>query len=309
MNILTIRELRTYVYSLRGIVKAVDGVSFEIGQGETVGLVGETGCGKTMTALSIVRLIPRRAKIVSGEVIFEGENLLGKTDRDMRKVRGRKIAMIFQDPNTSLNPLMKVGNQVAEALLIHEKMPRKKAKDRVIQAFKSVGIPDPSRRFTNYPHELSGGMKQRVMIAMGLLFKPSLLIADEPTTALDTTIQAQILQLMKELKSSINSSILLITHNIGMVAEMCDKVGVMYGGRVVEFGPVVSVLSASKHPYTSALLAAYPRRNKELAAIPGTVPDPVNPPLGCKFHPRCPYTMDICRRKEPVGKVACHLYS
>lgn len=316
MNILTIRELRTYIYSLRGIVKAVDGVTLRIDQGETVGLVGETGCGKSMTALSVMRLIPKRAKIVGGEVLFDGENLLKKTDHDMRKIRGRKIAMIFQDPNTSLNPLMRAGDQVAEALLIHEKISRKEARERVIQAFKSVGIPDPSKRFTSYPHELSGGMKQRVMIAMGLLYKPSLLIADEPTTALDTTIQAQILQLMKELRHSTDLAILLITHNIGMVAEMCAKVGVMYGGQIIEFGNVISVMRNSKHPYTSALLAAYPRRDKELAAIPGTVPDPVDPPPGCKFHPRCQYAMDICRTEEPLvsksepsgNVVACHLY-
>jgi oligopeptide/dipeptide ABC transporter ATP-binding protein len=315
MKLLTVNNLRTYIYSLRGLVKAVDGVFFDIEKGETLGVMGETGCGKSVTALSIMRLLPRRARVVGGEVLFNGEDLLKRNEQEMRHIRGREIAMIFQDPNTSLNPVLRVGDQVAEALQIHESISDEEAKERVTETFRLVGIPDPSRRFSNYPHELSGGMKQRVMIAMALVHNPKLLIADEPTTALDTTIQAQILDLMKELKQKSNSSILLITHDVGVIAEMCNKVAVMYAGELVEYGDVVSIFKEPKHPYTSGLLQTFPRREKELVTIPGFVPDPIDPPHGCKFHPRCKYMKDVCQKVKPKlkevvkgHKVACHLF-
>lgn len=316
MTLLSVNALKTHIYSLRGLVKAVDGVFFDIEKGETLGVMGETGCGKSITALSIMRLLPRRARIVGGEVFFKGEDILKRTEQGMRSIRGREIAMIFQDPNTSLNPVLRVGNQVAEALKIHKNISDKEAQEKVIETFRLVGIPDPSRRFGSYPHELSGGMKQRVMIAMALVHDPQLLIADEPTTALDTTIQAQILELMKELKQKSNSSILLITHDIGVIAEMCDKVAVMYAGELVEYGDVVSIFTDPKHPYTNGLLRTFPRREKELVTIPGFVPDPIDPPPGCKFHPRCTHVGDICKTSRPRlmeitkdHKVSCHLFS
>lgn len=315
MDLLKVRNLQTRIYSFRGIVKAVDGVSFSLNEGETLGIVGETGCGKSMTALSILRLLPRRAKIVNGEILFQGENLISKSDDEMRRIRGRDIAMIFQDPNTCLNPLFKVGAQVVEALIVHKKLPKREAESEVIDAFKSVGIPDPEKRLNSYPHELSGGMKQRIMIAMGLLHNPKLLIADEPTTALDTTIQGQILELMKDLKTKSNTATLLITHNIGIVAETCDNVAVMYAGEIVEWGDVVSVIDNPKHPYTRCLLQAFPSRKKAFCAIPGSVPDAIEPPSGCKFHPRCKFAKDKCRKTKPslvelenqTRSVCCHI--
>ncbi|OGD44854.1 peptide ABC transporter ATP-binding protein [Candidatus Bathyarchaeota archaeon RBG_13_46_16b] len=315
MNLLLIRNLQTHIYSLRGVVKAVDGVSFSLNQGETLGVVGETGCGKSMTALSILRLLPRRARIVGGEILFQGENIVTKSELEMKSIRGRNIAMIFQDPNTSLNPLFRVGDQVAEALLVHARIPKRDVEAKVIDAFKSVGIPDPEKRLKSYPHELSGGMKQRIMIAMGLLHNPKLLIADEPTTALDTTIQAQILELMKELKTKFNMATLLITHNIGIVAETCDNIAVMYAGEIVEYGDVVSVFNNPKHPYTSCLLQAFPSREKVFCPIAGSVPDAIEPPSGCKFHPRCNFAKEICKKRKPnlvelenTGHlVCCHL--
>lgn len=322
--LLKVQGLKTHFFLERGVVKAVDGVDFEIKKGEIFGLVGETGCGKSVTSLSVLRLIPSPpGKIVEGEVIFEGENLLKKSKEEMRKIRGTKISMIFQDPHTSLDPVFTVGYQIAESIELHqvieqhlisaEEVPRK-----VIEMLKLVKIPDPEHRVVEYPHMFSGGMKQRTMIAMMLSCNPSLLIADEPTTAVDVTIQAQILDLMRELRQKLGMSILIITHNLGVIAEMCDRVAVMYAGNIVEQGDLKTLFKSPKHPYTRALLEAVPKvgtKKGELASIPGMVPSLITPPPGCKFHPRCPYAMDICRKKFPqmveIGKgqlARCFLY-
>jgi len=322
--LLKVQGLKTYFFLERGVVKAVDGVDFEIKKGEIFGVVGETGCGKSVTSLSILRLIPSPpGKIVEGEVIFEGENLLEKSKEEMRKIRGNRISMIFQDPHTSLDPVFTVGYQIAESIELHqvieqhlisaEEVPRK-----VIEMLKLVKIPDPEHRVVEYPHMFSGGMKQRTMIAMMLSCNPSLLIADEPTTAVDVTIQAQILDLMRELRQKLGMSILIITHNLGVIAEMCDRVAVMYAGNIVEQGDLKTLFKSPKHPYTRALLEAVPKvgtKKGELASIPGMVPSLITPPPGCKFHPRCPYAMDICRKKFPqmveIGKgqlARCFLY-
>ena len=323
--LLRVQGLKTYFFIERGMVKAVDGVDFEIKKGEIFGLVGETGCGKSVTSLSILRLIPSPpGKIVEGEVIFEGENLLKKSREEMRKIRGTRISMIFQDPHTSLDPVFTIGRQVAEPIELHqvveqhlisaEEVPRK-----VIEMLKLVRIPDPEHRVVEYPHMFSGGMKQRTMIAMMLSCNPSLLIADEPTTAVDVTIQAQILDLMRELRQKLGMSILIITHNLGVIAEMCDRVAVMYAGNIVEQADLKTLFKSPKHPYTHALLAAVPKvgtKKGKLASIPGMVPSLITPPPGCKFHPRCPHAMDICRKKFPQmseiekGRMArCFLYS
>lgn len=322
--LLSVQGLKTHFFLERGVVKAVDGVDFEIKKGEIFGLVGETGCGKSVTSLSILRLIPSPpGKIVEGEVIFEGENLLKKSKEEMRKIRGTKISMIFQDPHTSLDPVFTVGHQIAEPIELHqvieqhlisaEEVPRK-----VIEMLKLVRIPDPEHRVVEYPHMFSGGMKQRTMIAMMLSCNPSLLIADEPTTAVDVTIQAQILDLMRELRQKLGMSILIITHNLGVIAEMCDRVAVMYAGNIVEQADLKTLFKSPKHPYTHALLEAVPKvgtKKGKLASIPGMVPSLITPPSGCKFHPRCPYAMDICRKKFPQmseiekGQLArCFLY-
>jgi peptide/nickel transport system ATP-binding protein len=321
--LLKVQGLKTYFFLERGVVKAVDGVNFEIKKGEILGVVGETGCGKSVTALSIMRLILRPGKIVEGKIIFEGEDLLKKNREEMRKIRGTKIAMIFQDPHTSLDPVFTIGSQIAEPIEIHqvkeqhlmkvEEVPRK-----VIEMLKLVGIPDPEQRVTEYPHQFSGGMKQRAMIGMMLSCNPALLIADEPTTAVDVTIQAQILDLMRELRRKLGTSIVIITHNLGLIVEMCDRVAVMYAGNMVEQADTLTLFENPAHPYTRALLAAVPKvgvDRKELETIPGMVPSLIHPPPGCKFHPRCPHAMDVCRKKFPetveVGKehlVNCHLY-
>ena len=313
--LLSVQGLKTYFFIERGVVKAVDGVDFEIKKGEIFGLVGETGCGKSVTSLSILRLIPSPpGKIVEGKVIFEGEDLLKKSKDEMRKIRGTRISMIFQDPHTSLDPVFTVGHQIAEPIELHqvaeqhlisaEEVPKK-----VIEMLKLVRIPDPQHRVVEYPHMFSGGMKQRTMIAMMLSCNPSLLIADEPTTAVDVTIQAQILDLMRELRQKLGMSILIITHNLGVIAEMCDRVAVMYAGNIVEQADLKTLFKSPKHPYTYALLAAVPKvgaKKGELASIPGMVPSLITPPPGCKFHPRCPYAMDICRKEFPqmveIGK-------
>ena len=317
-KLLVVEDLRTYFYTYGGVVKAVDGVTFDVERGETVGLVGETGCGKSTVALSILRLVPPPGRIVSGRIVFGGENLLEKSEEEMRKIRGSKISIVFQDPSSSLNPVLKIGDQVSEPLVIHLAMKLKEAWRKALEILKGVGIPDAEKRMVGYPHELSGGMKQRVMIAMALACRPALLIADEPTTNLDVTIQAQILELMKDLQRKYGLSILLITHNLGVVAQMCNRVAVMYAGQLAEFAPVRNIFHEPLHPYTKALLEAIPRvdkRGKKLASIPGSVPNLVDPPPGCRFHPRCPYAREECRREEPplaeVGSkhvVACHLY-
>jgi oligopeptide/dipeptide ABC transporter ATP-binding protein len=305
-------------------VKAVDGVDFEIKKGEILGLVGETGCGKSVTALSILGLVQSPpGKIVEGKVIFEGEDLLKKSKEEMRKIRGTKISMIFQDPHTSLDPVFTVGYQIAEPIELHQVIEQRLLKPeevpgKVVEMLKLVRIPDPEHRVVEYPHQFSGGMKQRAMIAMMISCNPSLLIADEPTTAVDVTIQAQILDLMRDLRRKLGTSILLITHNLGVVAEMCDRVAVMYAGNIVEQADVTTLFEDPKHPYTKALLAAVPKvgtRKMKLETIPGMVPSLITPPPGCKFHPRCPHATEMCRKEFPQmieieesRSVRCHLY-
>ncbi|MEM2703500.1 MAG: ABC transporter ATP-binding protein [Candidatus Bathyarchaeia archaeon] len=301
-HLLDIQGLKTYYFTDEGIIKAVDDINLRINRSESVGLVGESGCGKSTLALSILRMISYPGKIVSGKIFFENMDLLKLNEKEMRKIRGGKIAIIFQDPRSSLNPLFNIGSQIAEAIQLHQLVKNKyELKCKVINMLEKVNITNPEKRYLNYPHELSGGMCQRVMIAMALSCNPDLLIADEPTTALDVTIQAQILDLMKKMQEEFKSSILLITHNIGVVAEMCDKVAIMYCGKIVEYGDTITLFKEPKHPYTRALLESVPRIDikKELKAIPGSVPSLVNPPKGCRFHPRCSYALKICSREDP----------
>ncbi len=315
--LLSVRDLVIHFVTYDGIVKALDGVSFDIYRGEVFGLIGETGCGKTVTSLSILGLLPENARIISGKIFFKGENLLENPDK-LKGIRGKGISMIFQDPATSLNPLYTVGNQITKVILTHQNVSKEEAKKKAIDLLKSVGLPDPERIMKFYPFELSGGMQQRVMIAIALSSNPDLLIADEPTSALDVTIQAQILDLLKKIRDERNISILFITHNFGIVAEMCDRIGVMYAGTVVEIGSVENILGNPMHPYTKGLLASIPmpgRRGQKLAIIRGTVPSLLDPPPGCRFHPRCPNAMDICRKEKPESVevedghfVACHLF-
>lgn len=302
-RLLEVKNLKTYFYTSDGVVPAVDGVSFHVDKGETLGIVGESGCGKSVTSLSVMRLIPNPpGKIVAGEIIFDGADLLKKSEADMRKIRGNRISMIFQEPMTSLNPVYTVGDQIAEAIVLHQGLKRREAMEKATEMLRLVGIPLPERRVREYPHQLSGGMRQRVMIAMALSCNPQMLIADEPTTALDVTIQAQILELMKRLKQELGMAIMLITHDLGVVAEMCQRVVVMYAGKIVEEADVVSIFRNPLHPYTEGLLKSIPsmdRAKGRLHVIEGVVPNPLHMPAGCRFHPRCPYTMDICRQKEP----------
>ncbi len=318
--LISIRNLKTYFYTEDGVVEALDGVDLDIYRGETLGLVGETGCGKSVTALSIMRLIPSPpGKIVSGEILFNGEDLLKMTGEEMRHIRGGKISMIFQDPMTSLNPVYMIGDQIAEAIQLHQTNDRRRVGEAVLEALRMVRIADVEDRARAYPHQFSGGMRQRSMIAMMLSCLPSLLIADEPTTALDVTIQAQVLQLMKDLQKELGTSILLITHNLGVVAETCSRVGVMYSGNIIELANVNDLFAKPLHPYTQGLLGSIPRADRDvdqLEVIPGSVPSLINPPKGCRFHPRCKHTMDICRQVKPPEymvetdhMVACHLYS
>ncbi len=305
MALLEVKDLHTYFYTMDGVTQSVEGVSFKLEKGETMGLVGESGCGKSVTSLSIMQLLAiPPAKIEKGEILYKGEDLLKKSPSQMRKIRGNDISMIFQEPMTSLNPVFKVGEQVSEVLINHKNMQPLEAKNHVIDVFKLVGIPDPERRFDNFPHQMSGGMRQRVMIAMALACDPDILIADEPTTALDVTIQAQILELMKDIKKRINMSIILITHNLAVVAEMADNIAVMYYGRIVEYAHINDIYKRPMHPYTAGLLGSIPRIDKPktdepLQAIPGVVPNPYRPPSGCKFHPRCKYAQDKCKQVEP----------
>jgi oligopeptide/dipeptide ABC transporter ATP-binding protein len=317
--LLEVRDLRTYFHVMDGTVRAVDGVSFAIRRGQTLGVVGESGCGKSVTALSIMRLLDiPPAEIVSGEILFDGRNLLAMSDEEMRHVRGNDVAMIFQEPMTSLNPVFTIGDQIAEAVMLHQKLPRKSAWDKAIESLKAVGINNPERRVKQYPHEMSGGMRQRVMIAMALSCDPKLLIADEPTTALDVTIQAQILELVRKVQDETGAALMLITHDLGVVAETVNDVVVMYAGRVVEQGSVDDVLLAPKHPYTEGLLTSIPSkgmRGQRLNVIKGTVPNPFNMPEGCNFEPRCPYAFAPCTVHDPriedanPPDVACWLYT
>src|SRR2546423_1230908 len=321
-HLLEVKELKTHFPTRAGLVRAVDGVSFYLDRGELLGLVGESGCGKSMTALSIMRLVPPPGKIAAGEILFEGRNLFTLSNRDMRDVRGNDIAMIFQDPMTSLNPVFTVGEQIAEALRLHRGLSRKAARAGAIAAMREVAIPDPELRVNDYPHQLSGGMRQRVMIAMALACDPKLLIADEPTTALDVTIQAQILELLDHLRKTRELAVLLITHDLGVVAEVADRVCVMYTGKIVEESPVDELFARPKHPYTEGLLRSVPKltmkdvvKSERLQTIEGVVPNPLNVPPWCHFEPRCPYRMPRCRAGEiplyPAGEgvtARCVLY-
>ena len=301
--LLDVRDLRTHFHVMDGTVKAVDGVSFSIRRGGRLALVGESGCGKSVTALSIMRLIDvPPGKFAGGEILFEGHDILKMNDHQIQKLRGGEIAMIFQEPMTSLNPVMSVGDQIMESVLLHQKVDRKGAREITLQALKDVGVADPSRRAKQYPHELSGGMRQRIMIAMALSCNPKLIIADEPTTALDVTIQRQILELIKAIQARSGAALLLITHDLGVVAETVDDVAVMYAGRVVETGTVDEVLLHPKMPYTRGLLESIPsqaKRGQRLSAIKGSVPNPFRMPPGCKFEPRCPYAWETCTESEP----------
>ena len=302
-NLLEVKKLKTQFSGKNGTVTAVDEVSFSVRSGETLGIVGESGCGKSVTSLSILRLIPESAgKIVGGEILFKGEDLLKKTPKQMRHIRGNEIAMIFQDSMTGLNPVLTIGKQLTETITTHEKVTHKEAWDRAVQMLAKVGIPSPEARMKEFPHQLSGGMRQRVMIAIALACDPELLIADEPTTALDVTIQAQILQLMKDLKKDRDMSIIMITHDLGIVYDFCDRVVVVYTGEVVESAPVKALFQEPLHPYTEGLIGALPRLGRpteRLEAIEGMVPDAGEMPQGCHFHPRCKYATDRCRREHP----------
>lgn len=304
--ILKVNNLQTHFISDAGVVKAVDGVSFQVAKGETLGIVGESGSGKSVTSLSIMGLLKDTSgKIAGGEILYNGENLVEISESHMRKIRGNDIAMIFQEPMTSLNPVYKIGRQIEEAIILHMKYSKRQARERAIEMLTAVGISRAEKIVHEYPHQLSGGMRQRVMIAMAMACNPKVLIADEPTTALDVTIQAQILDLMRDLSKKSDTSILLITHDLGVVAEMCDRVVVMYAGRAVEESDVHTLFKNPKHPYTKGLLESIPKigvREKRLQSIPGNVPIPSNMPEGCKFAPRCKFAMDICWEKEPEFK-------
>jgi peptide/nickel transport system ATP-binding protein len=308
-NLLEVRGLRTHFFTREGTVKAVDGVDFEIKYGQTIGVVGESGCGKSITALSIMRLIDRAGRTIEGTINLEGRDLLALSDDDMRDIRGNTVSMIFQEPMTSLNPVYRCGDQVAESVKLHKKVNDREANDRAIEMFQQVGIADAKRRARSYPHELSGGMRQRVMIAMALSTNPELLIADEPTTALDVTIQAQILELMKKLREQNKMAIMLITHDLGVVAEMADEVVVMYAGKVVERADVNTVFEQPHHPYSQGLLASIPRlgeKRARLEVIKGVVPNPLNLPSGCLFKRRCPFAMPVCDTAPPMREISPH---
>jgi peptide/nickel transport system ATP-binding protein len=322
--IIEVKNLSVYFYTYAGVVKAIENVSFDIYRGETLALVGETGCGKSVTSRALTQLIESPGRIVSGQVIYHRDDgstldLLKLDEEQIREIRGNEIAYIFQDPHSSLDPLYTVGYQIGEAMEVHGKVKNiKEGIGKAVNILREVLIPDPENRVKNYPHELSGGMKQRVVIGIGISNNPRLLIADEPTTALDVTVQAQILELINKLKSKYNATVLLITHNLGVVAETAQRVVVMYAGKVVEIGSIDQIFHNPLHPYTIALLRAVPnplKRIDRLESIPGTVPNLITPPKGCRFHPRCPYATEICRRKEPELKeiepghfVACHQY-
>jgi len=314
--LLGVSELRTYFFTWAGVVKAVDNISFHVNRGETLGLVGESGSGKTVTALSVMRIVPPPGKIVHGSIRFKGTELLKMPEDKMQTIRGSEIGYIFQDPTTTLDPVYSIGEQLAEVIMRHRKTDKKDAFEKALELLRLVEIPDPEARIGQYPHQLSGGMKQRIAIARALSCDPDLLIADEPTTALDVTTQAQILELMKNLKSKLNMSMILITHDMGIVAETCDRVTVIYAGQVCETGTVEQVFDNPKHPYTEALLTSVPHlalKKEKLSVIPGNIPNLIEPPSGCRFHPRCTYAQQLCIDKvpdlEPYGEgrwVHCH---
>ncbi len=298
-TLLQVEDLHTQFFTSRGVVRAVDGVTFHVDAGETLGVVGESGCGKTITALSILRLIPDPGRITSGRILFRGRDVTKMTDEEIRDFRGNDVAMIFQDPMTSLNPVTRIGSQIEEAMTAHERFTETVARPRVIELLKRVRVPAAESRVKDYPHQFSGGMRQRAMIAMGLSNEPDLLIADEPTTALDVTVQAEIIQLMKQLNRELGAAMMLITHNMALVASLCQRIIVMYAGRIVEEGPVEQIFNSPQHPYTWSLLRSVPRvdeaRKDRLVSIRGMPPDLTQPPPGCKFHPRCPFVIDKCR--------------
>jgi len=319
--ILQVKDLKTYFHTDEGIVKAVDGVSFDLHKGETLGIVGESGSGKSVTNLSIINMIPNPpGKIAGGEVLYAGKDLVKLNISELRSIRGNKISMIFQDPMTSLNPYLRISTQMIETIVLHQKLDKKAAKAKAIDMLKLAGIPAPEKRIDQYPHQFSGGMRQRVMIAMGLSCNPEILIADEPTSALDVTIQAQILDLMKDLTARLGTAVILITHSLGVVAGMCDTICVMYAGRVVERGPTGELFAQPRHPYTQGLIKSVPRLDKtsgdRLFSIRGQPPNVIDLPDCCPFYPRCDKAMDVCKRKYPVSKdmgnghaVSCWLYT
>lgn len=318
--LLQVRGLRTYFFSGKAVVPAVDGIDFDLDSRQSIGIVGESGCGKSVTSLSIMRLIPpAQGRIVAGQILFQGQDLVRKTEKEMCQIRGKDIAMVFQEPLTSLNPVITIGAQVTESLRIHQSLSKKDARGKAVEMLKLVGIPMPAHCLRVYPHQLSGGMRQRVMIAIALSCHPKVLIADEPTTALDVTIQNQILDLLDRLRSELNMPIIMITHDLGIIAELADQVLVMYCGRIVEGGDVDGIFSNPLHPYTVGLMKSLPRVHenvRRLSIIPGMVPNLAEMPSGCRFHPRCVQAKDICRRQSPEriemekGRyVSCWLYN
>ena len=330
-----IRDLKTYYFTRQGIVKAVDGVSLELKKGENLGIAGESGCGKSTLGLSILRLVRPPGRIVGGEILFNGEDIVKKSDEEMRRIKGAKISIIFQDPTSSLNPVYTIGDQIGEAIYLHQykggegisdwllrrfnRSREREVNEKTEEMLSETGISDASKRRSDYPHQFSGGMRQRAMIAMALSCRPDLLIADEPTTNLDVTIEAQILELMKELQKAFDTSIILISHNLGVISELCEKIAIMYAGNLMELSEMTTLFKFPKHPYTEVLLRAIPKigsRGKRLSFIPGEPPNLINPPQGCKFHPRCSYMIDgICNKQPPPlielesgTKVSCYLY-
>ncbi|MEM2124782.1 MAG: ABC transporter ATP-binding protein [Candidatus Methanosuratincola sp.] len=314
MDLLQVNDLKTYFFTEAGVVKAVDGITFNVEKGCTVGLVGESGSGKSVTAQSVLRIVPKPGKIIGGKIFFNGEDILAKKEDEMRSYRGKKISLIFQDPTSSLNPVFTIGTQLAEIVRQHKRIDKSEAAEEVIKALKLVRLPDPEEAITRYPHQFSGGMKQRICIARALLLNPELLFADEPTTNLDVTIQAQIINLLIELQKNIGLTLVMITHDMGIVTQMCKCVVVLYAGNVMEIGSIEQIFQMP-HPYTEALLKAVPRldQTRKLISIPGNIPNLINPPSGCRFHPRCQYAIDRCKDEIPplvdVGEghmISCH---
>jgi peptide/nickel transport system ATP-binding protein/oligopeptide transport system ATP-binding protein len=301
--LLEVQNLSIHFFTEEGVIRAVENVSFEIYSGEILGLVGESGCGKSVTGLSLLRLIPTPpGRIVNGDITFDGRSLLNLEEKEMERVRGNDISMIFQEPMTSLNPVFTIGDQIMEAIILHQGLDKKAARERAIEMLDRVRIPSPDKTIDSYPHQLSGGMRQRAMIAMALSCQPKLLIADEPTTALDVTIQAQVLELLKEIQREMGMSVMLITHDLGVIAEIADRVAVMYAGRIFEYGPIEAIFGKMRNPYTRGLMTSIPQlteKKDRLNAIPGQVPDPMDLPVGCKFHPRCYLMIEECKKEEP----------
>ena len=314
-QLLQVSNLRTYFYTEAGVVKAVDDISLTVEEGKTIGLVGESGSGKSVTAQSVLRIVPRPGRVVGGTIKFNGEELLQKSEAEMRKMRGAKMAIVFQDPTTSLNPLYTVEKQLTDILLLHKHLTKNQASAAALKLLEKVGIPEPSSRLKAYPHELSGGMKQRIAIARALSCEPKLLFADEPTTNLDVTIQAQVLELLKQLQKEFGMTMVMITHDMGIVADMTERVTVLYAGKVMEDADTITLFTEPKHPYTEALLKAVPSvaQTRALEVIPGNIPNLIDPPTGCVFHPRCKYAKEICMKQDPQWEkvsdnhyVACH---